>query len=46
MEPDPEAAPPTKVLHRIPLPPLHTVRLGMTNHLVDCLTNLWPELQV
>ena len=36
----------SKVIHKLPPPPLHVVRLGGVNHLVNCLMELWPPLQV
>ena len=46
LHPHPSATSPTKILHKMPPPPLHCVRLGSTNHLLTCLQHLWPDLQV
>ena len=46
LHPHPSATSPTKILHKMPPPPLHCVRLGPTNHLLNCLQHLWPDLQV
>ena len=46
LQPHPSATSPTKILHKMPPPPLHCVRLGPTNHLLNCLQHLWPDLQV
>ena len=44
--PRPSAAGETKVLLKAPPPPLHTVRLGPTNHLLNSLGTVWDGLQV
>ena len=46
IRPHPAADTPTKVLHRMPPPPLHCVRLGPKNYLISALLELWPDLQV
>ena len=45
LHPHPSAAAPTKVLLKMPPPPLHCIRLGPTNFLTKELGVIWPELK-
>lgn len=35
----------TKILTKVPPPPLHTFRLGPVNHVIKCLSNHYPNLK-